>query len=68
MPEFGSSFLGLANDRILTSEELIRAIRFMVAAEYESTQLYIQLTTTSQVPPQSVSIKSHSYRVETVNR
>jgi rubrerythrin len=43
MPEFGSSFSGLANNRILTDEELIRAIRFMIAAEYEATQLYMQL-------------------------
>jgi len=33
----------LANDRKLTDEELIRAIRFMVAAEYEAIQLYMQL-------------------------
>jgi rubrerythrin len=33
----------LANDRKLTDTELIRAIRFMVAAEYEATQLYMQL-------------------------
>lgn len=43
MPEFGSPFSGLASDRKLTKEELIRAIRFMVAAEYEAVQLYIQL-------------------------
>jgi rubrerythrin len=43
MPEFGSPFSGLANDRKLTKEELIRAIRFLVAAEYEAVQLYIQL-------------------------
>ncbi|WFN35086.1 rubrerythrin [Methanogenium sp. S4BF] len=30
-------------DRKLTDEELIRAIRFMVAAEYEAIQLYVQL-------------------------
>jgi len=43
MPEFGSPFSGLANDRKLTDTELIRAIRFMVAAEYEATQMYMQL-------------------------
>ncbi len=43
MPEFGSSFSGLANDRKLTEQELIRAIRFMIAAEYEAVQLYMQL-------------------------
>jgi len=43
MPDFGSSFSGLANDRKLNDEELIRAIRFMIASEYEATQLYMQL-------------------------
>jgi len=44
MPEFGTAFSGLANDRKLTHEELVRAIRFMIAAEYEAIQLYMQLT------------------------
>lgn len=43
MPEFGSPFSGLANGRKLTHEELVRAIRFLVAAEFEAVQLYIQL-------------------------
>ena len=43
MPVFGSPFSGLTNDRKLAVEELIRAIRFMVAAEYEAVQLYMQL-------------------------
>ena len=43
MPVFGSPFSGLANKKKLTDEELIRAIRFMVAAEYEAIQLYMQL-------------------------
>jgi rubrerythrin len=43
MPVFGSPFSGLANDRKLTAEELVRAIRFMVAAEYEAIQMYMQL-------------------------
>ncbi len=43
MPDFGSPFSGLTNDRKLTDAELVRAIRFMVAAEYEATQLYMQL-------------------------
>jgi len=34
MPEFGSPFSGLAKDRKLTNEELVRAIRFMIAAEW----------------------------------
>jgi rubrerythrin len=43
MPGFGAPFSGLANDRKVTHEELVRAIRFMVAAEYEATQMYMQL-------------------------
>lgn len=43
MPEFGSPFSGLASERKLTKDELIRAIRFMVAAEYEAIQMYMQL-------------------------
>lgn len=43
MPEFGSPFSGLANSKKLTNEELIRAIRFLVAAEYEAVQMYMQL-------------------------
>ena len=43
MPDFGTPFSGLAMDQKLTDEELIRAIRFMIAAEYEAIQLYMQL-------------------------
>lgn len=42
MPEFSSPFTLLKNDRKLTKEELVRAIRFMIAAEYEAIQLYQQ--------------------------
>jgi rubrerythrin len=43
MPAFGSPFSELANTRKLTGAELVRAIRFMVASEYEATQMYMQL-------------------------
>ena len=43
MPEFGNAFSGLALDRKLNKAELVRAIRFMIAAEYEAIQLYMQL-------------------------
>jgi rubrerythrin len=43
MPEFGNPFSGTAHDRKLTLEELVRAIRFSIAAEYEAIQLYMQL-------------------------
>lgn len=43
MPEFGNPFSGLAKDRKISHAELVRAIRFMIAAEYEAVQLYMQL-------------------------
>jgi len=43
MPEFGNAFSGMTKGKKLTKEELIRAIRFMIAAEYEAIQLYMQL-------------------------
>ena len=42
MPEFSNPFAVLKNDRKLTHEELVRAVRFMIAAEYEAIQLYQQ--------------------------
>ena len=50
MPEFSSPFTGLKNDRKLTKEELIRAIRFMIAAEYEAIQLYQQTAESTDEP------------------
>ncbi|MBP8717531.1 MAG: rubrerythrin [Candidatus Atribacteria bacterium] len=48
MPDFGNAFSGLKKDRKLTEEELIRAIRFMIAAEYEAIQLYMQLAESTE--------------------
>jgi rubrerythrin len=42
MPEFCSPFAVKKSDRTLTDQELVRAMRFMVAAEYEASQLYQQ--------------------------
>ena len=42
MPEFSNPFSVLKNDRKLTHDELVRAVRFMIAAEYEAVQLYQQ--------------------------
>jgi rubrerythrin len=42
MPEFSNPFSSLKNDRKLTHEELVRTVRFMIAAEYEAIQLYQQ--------------------------
>jgi rubrerythrin len=43
MPEFSNVFSGLNLDRKVTKSELIRAMRFNIAAEYEAVQLYMQL-------------------------
>jgi rubrerythrin len=43
MPEFASALTGLASQRKITKEELLRAVRFMVSAEYEAVQMYLQL-------------------------
>ena len=57
MPEFGNPFSVLKQDRMLTHPELVRAIRFMVAAEYEAIQLYQQLAeSTDNVLAQQVLI------------
>ena len=42
MPEFSSPFNVMKADRKLTHEELVRTIRFMIAAEYEAIQMYQQ--------------------------
>lgn len=44
MPEFANPFSGLASGRKLTTAELIRALRYSIAAEFEAIQLYMQLS------------------------
>lgn len=43
MPEFGAPFAGRSASRSLSHSELVRAVRFLVAAEYEAVQMYMQL-------------------------
>jgi rubrerythrin len=43
MPEFAHPFSGNALDRKLTDPELVRAVRYAIAAEFEAIQLYMQL-------------------------
>lgn len=43
MPVFSNPFGVLKEKNKLTKEELIRAIRLMVASEYEAIQMYTQL-------------------------
>ena len=50
MPEFWAPGCGRAPAREHTESELIRAIRFMVAAEYEAIQLYMQLAESTDHP------------------
>ena len=42
MPEFCNPFTVKKSDQQLTLDELVLAIRFMIAAEYEAIQLYQQ--------------------------
>ena len=43
MPDFGNPFSGLQKEHKISDQELIRSIRFMIAAEYEAIQLYMKL-------------------------
>lgn len=45
--EFGTPFAGNASDKQLNTAELVRALRFSIAAEYEAIQLYTQLAEAS---------------------
>jgi len=48
MPDFSSPFSGLKADRMLSEEELIRAIRFSIADEYEAAQIYEQIAESTE--------------------
>lgn len=43
MPDFGNPFAGNNLDHPLSKEELIRALRFAVSAEFEAIQVYDQI-------------------------
>ncbi len=43
MPEFSRAFAGNNANKTLNNNELIRAIRFSIASEFEAIQLYEQL-------------------------
>jgi rubrerythrin len=43
MPEFGSFISGPPRGTKLTDAELVRAVRFLVAAEYEAIHMYMQI-------------------------
>ena len=44
MPEFSHPFAGNNCERKLNQKELVRAIRYSIAAEFEAIQLYEQLS------------------------
>lgn len=43
MPEFGTPYSVLSSQRKITKEELVRAIRLFISAEYEAIQLYVEI-------------------------
>lgn len=43
MPDFATPFSCKKSDRKLTHEELVRAIRFSIASEFEAIQLYEEI-------------------------
>lgn len=43
MPQFATPFSIKKSDKKLTNEELIRAIRFSIASEYEAIQIYEEI-------------------------
>ena len=43
MPDFATAFTVKASDRTLTHNELVRAIRLLIADEFEAVQVYTQL-------------------------
>lgn len=43
MPDFGQPFSGNHMERKLDHGEIVRTIRFVIAAEYEAIQLYTQI-------------------------
>ena len=51
MPDFGNTFeMVKGAPRQLSKSEVIRAIRFMIAAEYEAVQLYMQIADVAGIP------------------
>ena len=43
MPEFSTAHSVIDVDKKISKDQLIRAIRFMIAAEYEAVQMYMQI-------------------------
>lgn len=60
MPEFGSPKTVLEFDKPLNDVELVRAIRFFVAAEYEAVQMYTQVANATSNEAAKAVLKSIS--------
>ena len=58
MPTFATPFSGNSNKEKLSTIELMRAIRFMLAAEYEAIQMYMQVVESTDNPMAKKVIKS----------
>lgn len=50
MPEFGTPYSTLGIGKKISKEELVRAIRFFIAAEYEAIQLYEEIAEATDDP------------------
>jgi len=48
MPGFGNPFTGLKLEKPLSKEELIRSVRFMIAAEFEAVEMYTRVAEATQ--------------------
>ncbi|MCR4880997.1 MAG: rubrerythrin [bacterium] len=61
MPQFSNPFCGNKCDREISEKELIRAIRFSIASEYEAIQFYEQLaeSVTDKVAKKILSDVAH---------
>jgi rubrerythrin len=50
MPEFANPFAGNNLNRKLSHEELVRAVRYNIAAEFEAIQMYMQVVEATDNP------------------
>ena len=58
MPNFSNPFTGNIGNKKLSEQELFRAIRFTIAAEYEAVQLYEQIAETTDNQAAKLVLKS----------
>jgi len=56
MPDFSNPFDGNSLERSVSKEEIVRMLRFAIAAEYEAVQLYQQIADAASDFPEIVKI------------